>query len=409
MNSSTHIHCVCGGFGFPVGTASTKRIMLMGRALRAAGMSFHVWHLGPSAFPENILKQGEIDGISWEYLSPSIRRPTYRWLRILYYLYGCLLLPLRLAKHRQDMCVYLYYQGDLVDFWVLLICRLLHIPVAQECCEWWPGTPNESRLNRWMYHRIMFRWSTGALPISTLIETRIRQVMKKDYPLMRVPVLVDADEIQREYDHPPETPGTDKPYLFWCGMVDGYKNDALFMIHVLGELRRRYALRPRLLLAGPISDPVRKELLTVAVDAGLTLGEVIITGFISETELFRLATHSRIALLPLWDDDRSKSRFPTKLGLYSASGQPIVTSAMGEMPFFLKDGVTALFAPPGDEVAWATAIERLLKDQVLRSRLIDRIRLELLPHFEYRSIGPSLKSWYVELSRQFGRQADGDA
>ncbi|MBN2400391.1 MAG: glycosyltransferase family 4 protein [Candidatus Aminicenantes bacterium] len=398
MSQLSRIYCVCGGFGFPVGAASTNRILLMGRALLSAGITFHVWHLGPSSFPENKQKSGEHQGISWDYLSPSVKRPENKWLRMFYFLWGCLVLPFVLMRGRRGTCVYLYYQGDAINLWVLVVCRILGIPVAQECCEWWPGTPNESRFNRWMYRRIMFRWSDGALPISTLIEKRIREVSRKGYSLLRIPILVDAEKVQQETTRSPYSPGTDQPFIFWCGVVDGYFRDPQFLIRALGAARQKHEVQARLVLAGPCSDAAKNELMREAANSGLEPDQVIITGFIPEDELFRLATHAAAALLPLWDDDRSRSRFPTKLGLYVAAGRPIVTSAIGEIVHYLQDKETALFAAPDDEVGWGDAIDALMKDQVLCVRLGARMEVDVLPRFDYQEVGEELKSFYNQIS-----------
>ena len=311
---------------------------------------------------------------------------------------GCLMLPFRLARFRKVICVYLYNQGDVIDLWTLSVCRILKIPVAQECCEWWPGTKSETRFRRWMYNHIMFRLSSGALPISTLIESRIQRVVRPEYPLLRVPVLVDADEVRREEAHFPTTPGVTQPYLFWCGMLDGYKRDPLFLVRVLDKLKRNFAIQLGLILGGPCGDQVRKEILNAAKVLGIESQQIIITGFIPESELFRLATHASVALLPLWDDDRSKSRFPTKLGLYAAAGRPIVSSPIGEIPHFLQDGKRT-FAPPGDEQAWAQVIARLINDKKLYSRISEKMEKILLPRVEYRNVGVTLRKWFMELPK----------
>lgn len=397
VNSSLQVHCVCGGFGFPVGTASSNRIMLIGRALRSEGISFHVWHIGPSSFPDNIHKRGEHSGITWEYLSPSIRRPNSRWLRLLFYLYGCFLLPFYLTPFRRKICIYLYYQGDVIDLWTLLVCRLLNIPVVQECCEWWPGTTEETRFNRWMYNRIMFRWSTGAFPISNLIEGRIRDVACTNYAVLKVPVLVDADEVQKQCDNEPESQWIRKPYIFWCGMVDGYQRDPHFLIRILGKLGTQYGCWPYLVLCGPCSDSVRRELFEAVKKNGLDVDQVVIAGFVPQTELFRLVTHAKVLLLPLWNDERSKSRFPTKMGLYVAAGRPIVSSPIGEIANYLQDGHSALFAPVDDEMAWADCINRLVKDEALCERTARKARSDVLPRVEYRDVGPSLRGFFSNL------------
>ena len=390
------VHCICNGLGFPLGTASTQRIMLLGRALQESGTPFHVWHIGTSFIPGNTLKKGARDGVTWEYLSPAIDRPDNRLIRYFYFLYGALQLPLRLWPARKNAKVLLYSDGGLLHLWMIACCRMLGIPTAQECCEWWPGTPRQTLLNRWMYRSVIFRWSQGALPISRLIETRIRRSAKAGYPILRIPILVDPAEVMREKERAPQTPGSDQPYLFWCGVLDSYLPDALFLVRVLGCLSRGRINPPRLVLAGPCGEKTREALAEESAKAGLADGQLILTGFIEESEVFRLATHAQLSLLPLWDDDRSQSRFPTKLGLYAAAGRPVVASPIGEIPHFLEDDETALFAA-GDEAAWSRTILRLLEEEGLARKIAVGMEKKFLPQVEFRNFGPSLKSWFENL------------
>jgi glycosyltransferase involved in cell wall biosynthesis len=52
-----------------------------------------------------------------------------------------------------------------------------------------------------------------------------------------------------------------------------------------------------------------------------------------------------------------------------ALGRPIVASAVGGVPQVVRDGDTALLVPPGDPVALAAAIERILRDPLLAQTL----------------------------------------
>jgi glycosyltransferase involved in cell wall biosynthesis len=397
LSPNYEVHCVCGGFGFPHGTASTNRILLIGRALLSAEVPFYVWHIGPSAVGTNSGMGGIHQGVRWEFLSPSVRRPASRWLRMVYFFYGCVLLPVRLVSKRRRICVYCYYQGDALNLWILVVCRLLGIPVAQECCEWWPGTADETFINGLLYSKVMFRWSSGALPISTLIEKRIRQIVGPSYPLARVPVLVDSEEVQREKDTPPSSVVAGQSYLFWCGMVDGYLRDPLFLIEVLGVLAREHSLKPALVLSGPCSQGARDELHRAVEAVGVESNQLIITGFLSEVELFRLATHASVALMPLWDDDRSKTRFPTKLGLYVAAGCPVVTCAVGEVAHYLHDNQTALFANNGDKVDWAKSICKLLISNNLSDEISFNIKSKLFPIFDYKYVSKKIKNLFDEI------------
>src|SRR5207302_1804391 len=67
-----------------------------------------------------------------------------------------------------------------------------------------------------------------------------------------------------------------------------------------------------------------------------------------------------VLAIPLFDDVKSTARFPTKLGEYLASGRPVVTNGIGEIPRYLKDGVNAVIVPPGDARVFGQAIAEVL-------------------------------------------------
>jgi glycosyltransferase involved in cell wall biosynthesis len=50
----------------------------------------------------------------------------------------------------------------------------------------------------------------------------------------------------------------------------------------------------------------------------------------------------------------------------AACGVPVVAPAVGGVPELVEDGVTGLLSRPADTMAFAEAVERLLKDPALR-------------------------------------------
>ncbi|MBV5328705.1 MAG: glycosyltransferase [Chlorobium sp.] len=392
------IYCVCSGFGFPFGTASTKRVRLFGRCLVTCGIPFHVWHIGPSSFGENKQKNGEYEGLTYEYLSPSVRRPDSVIKRILYYLWGCVLLLFRLIRHRRNSFVYVYSQGDFINLWTLFLCRLIKIPVAQEVCEWWPGTPRENFFNGWMYRSVMFRWSNGALPISHEIEARIRVLAKPDYPLCLVPVLVDPVEKNTQIEDARHE--SSSPVFLWCGSVDGYQRDVLFLIDALAQLTSAVGKSAVLRIVGPCTENGRAELMAYVRSKNISGERLDIAGFVSEQQLWSYCAQAEALLMPLWDDDRSCTRFPTKLGQYVAAGRPIVTALVGEMKYFLT-AENAMFYPSGDAAGLARSLDTLLTNPSLGDRLASNATRDVLPKVDFRSNAKRISQWFQQIRLGF--------
>jgi glycosyltransferase involved in cell wall biosynthesis len=99
-------------------------------------------------------------------------------------------------------------------------------------------------------------------------------------------------------------------------------------------LHASLALGERFLLLGPRSDALR---------------------LMAGADVFVLASHHE--------------GLPVTIMEATSVGLPIVTTAVGEIPNFLTNGEDALIVPPGDPVALAGAIGRLVADESLRRRL----------------------------------------
>jgi glycosyltransferase involved in cell wall biosynthesis len=72
---------------------------------------------------------------------------------------------------------------------------------------------------------------------------------------------------------------------------------------------------------------------------------------------------------PLWNDQRSMARFPTKIASYLFAARPVLTCDVGETGKYLKDLENALFFEPGDESGLCQLMERCALDQSLANQI----------------------------------------
>jgi glycosyltransferase involved in cell wall biosynthesis len=69
-----------------------------------------------------------------------------------------------------------------------------------------------------------------------------------------------------------------------------------------------------------------------------------------------------LLVLPRPNSKQAQGGFPTKLGEYLASGNPVCATTVGELPDYLRDDESVFFAEPGSVESFAQAMKRALID-----------------------------------------------
>ena len=83
-----------------------------------------------------------------------------------------------------------------------------------------------------------------------------------------------------------------------------------------------------------------------------------------------------------------------------ASGTPVVASDVGGLQFTVVPEATGLLAPPKDEAAFATAIDRILADTDYRNKLGQAARQRVEEKFSWEGVASQLGNLYLELLKQ---------
>jgi glycosyltransferase involved in cell wall biosynthesis len=391
--SITQVVCICGGVGFPVGTASSQRIVSLGSGIVAAGGKFDVLHIGPSVVTENLSAKGFYLGMFYEYLPAVVKASQRRWLRILLYIFGAILLPLKLKEYPSGTVAYIYYQGSIAGLWSLLWCRILRMLVIQEACEWWPETNKSSTLVRFMYQQVMFKYSHGAFAISKAIEERIKVFSSPEYPIYRLPILAQNAGNKSLRRLPSSQIVFDYPYFLWCGSLNAYQQDIKFLIQAFSEFRADSSRKEKLVLVGPASNSTHKSVERFLDLFSLEVGDVIVSGFVEDSQLNQLCCSATSLLLPMWCDPRSETRFPSKVALYLKAGRPIITSPVGAIAEHFRDRETALFYESGSAGSLADLLRLIVDDRMLGDFIGNNARKSVLPRFDYILHGKIVLDW----------------
>lgn len=394
---SYQVVCVCGGIGFPVG-GSAKRIINVGRALLAAGIGFRVMHCAPSPIALNTERSGTYKGIPFEYTT-DVNRPKSAIGRFLVYLRALGGLTWRLCRlwpERRRTAVYLFVMVGPLILYTGVLCRLLGIAVVQEMNEWFPIGGTLPAFSRWLYRGPMFVLATGVLAISTVIQRHLEQAAAALNPRLLIhhlPSMVDSDRFVTA------APCVDvnlrgSPYFLWCGV--GYPEDVRFLIRVSSLVcREGFACRLRIVSAAFLGwDP--EVMRAYAAEQGLPPGAVELLGGVDDLTLASLYKSAAALLLPMWEDEKSRTRVPNKLAEYLGSGRPVVTSAVGDIAAFLLDGTNAYLGRPGSERDFADNMIAVLHDPARASRIGAAGQRICIDRMDYRFQSKKLSRFFIQ-------------
>ena len=398
-----HIIILVKDFGFPNGMASTQYVRLLSQSLIEQGLDVTVLCLRISEFPpqvENTQTKGKWRGVNFEYTTGVTSRSKHFIIRRWVELRGMLVAIFRLIQLKANKQVDIIYsefgqiKASSYHFIFTLLANLLHVPITLALQELtWKGNENTPIPFRWISPLIGMQ---GGIAISDFLydwaETEIHQ-SKQSFNLIKIPILVDVYEQQyRPYP-------TGDPVLVYAAS-SYYYQVIPFLLNAMEIVWKEHP-NCGLVITGYSSIDYRKKLIERELINRNILDRVNLPGYISRQALLDNYSLAHALLIPLPDNDRSRSRFPTKIGEYLASSRPIITSAVGEVKNYLTHCENGMLSKPDDEEGYAESIEYILQDAVRANEIGQKGRLIAEQYFHYEKYSKITKDFFYAAIKSY--------
>ena len=132
-------------------------------------------------------------------------------------------------------------------------------------------------------------------------------------------------------------------YVAYCGTASNNKDGVDELIKAFSIVHQTHP-EVKLYIIGktPDKDDVSGNLKLIK-DLGLQ-DVIVFTGIVSYSNMPQMLKNATILALDRPDSLQAKCGFPTKLGEYLLTENPVVVTKVGDIPLFLKDGESALLA-----------------------------------------------------------------
>ena len=138
----------------------------------------------------------------------------------------------------------------------------------------------------------------------------------------------------------------ERPYIAYCGNMSNTKDGVDMLLKAYCLIARKTNLDLWLLgkYNGEFNEFVKQKKLE---------DRVVFTGFVDYKKMPQLLVNASIVALARPDSLQAANGFPTKLGEYLLTGNPVVITKVGDIPLFLEHKKSALLSESGDINAFA--------------------------------------------------------
>ncbi len=156
-----------------------------------------------------------------------------------------------------------------------------------------------------------------------------------------------------------EKKNKDEDYIAYCGTVSNNKDGVDVLIKSFAIVAKSHPSIKLYILGGFISNNDAQQNIDLIKELGLET-RIVLKGTIAAKDMPQVLKDARGLVLARPDNVQAKYGFPTKLGEYLMTENPVVVTSVGDIPMFLEDGKNALIAPPDNPKAFAEKILWLL-------------------------------------------------
>lgn len=147
----------------------------------------------------------------------------------------------------------------------------------------------------------------------------------------------------------------DKFCIAYCGTAFNNKDGVDELIKSFSIVVKKHP-NYKLIIIGSIPGKMQKiGNFRLVEELGIE-GKVEFTGEVSRNRIPQLLSDATILALDRPNNIQAQNGFPTKLGEYLLTGNPVVVTNVGDISLFLQDGVSALIAEPQNPQSFANKL-----------------------------------------------------
>lgn len=289
------------------------------------------------------------DNIRIVYLWDKLSIRWYRLHRILFFFY---IKQLKKLLKRGDK-VYLYGQSFLLG----------ELVRENEISVFWEKTehPEVSNPGQWPYKRTLkdlihdCKRVDGLFVISKPLKDYFVKQGVNENKINVINMMVDPSRFLNIVKNKEGV-----KYIAYCGNVSNRKDGVDLLIESFARISRKFPDVYLYIIGKIIGEKSVNSNVLLAEKLGVG-DRVVFKGLVPYQEMPQMLTDATILALNRPNNKQAQYGFPTKLGEYLLTGNPVVITSVGDIPDYIQDGFSGMVAEPNNVDEFASKMEWLLE------------------------------------------------
>lgn len=351
---------------FPVGNVATNRLSTYAKALANAGFYVKVYVLKATELlgaVNNHHVYGINAGINYEYMYKTTiwNQKANIFHKLWQYLYGIVKAFLKIRK--DEITSLILYTND--PFYILLFClysKMFSLRIFIDKSEYLSVTRERWSLYKMFYIKT-FKLLDGVIVMTNELMAYYSSIISKESRCFLLPMTVDSARFIETY-------GQIKRDDYVAAVFGTHNRDCILdtiMSFVLFKKSHPNS-NIKLYLIGDFQNLRMKELIIDYLDCHQSIASSIyFTGNVVSSLIPELLAGAKILITT--PREYVSGGFPTKLGEYLATGNPVVATSVGEIPLYLEHMNNCLLAEPGDIEGIAGNLDLLYSNSSLSRKI----------------------------------------
>ncbi len=378
---------------FPNGMAATQRIKCYAKAVVANGEECTVLVVNRLEDRNSPLGNesvaGEMDGYKFRYVGGDTYCGKNRIQNLYFRIKDTLLLLLFiLVKCSNNDSILFYSYSSILMNLLLFVAKMKKVKIYCEFCEhprfqfvsyYKNGKDNSLKLFK------KLKSFDGILVISSQLKHLFVENGIDESKLHLVNMAVDAERFSSLQKQKKD----EYYYISYCGAADNNKDGVDKLLESFSIVSKKHPLC-RLRIIGPIKN---NKACNGNIELAKKLGiddKVDFMGIVSYTKLPQVLKDSDLLVLARPNNLQAQYGFPTKLGEYLLTKNPVVVTDVGDISRFLTDGVNAYIAKDNSPEEFSKKILEAVADP-FKSKKVGELGYEVaITEFSQTAISRAL-------------------